>query len=214
MSYWTFEAGDARDDIGPNDGIISGNPTSVAGKVGMGLKLGGAATSDWIRVPTDNFNVHQGAVELWFNSDDWTASNPLERIIILHHQNDPGAGILIATNSNDTGTVFWTSVGLDLAFTTETLLTDTWYHVAVIWGHDSYQVYLNGRVVTDENEDHFQSPSFQRYVAIGTDGAFQSDQFNFSGIVDDMRWYDWALTAEQVEAHYQLGLAGQDACQN
>ena len=82
--------------------------------------------------------------------------------------------------------------------------TGTWYHLVAIYGTTSITGYVNGvqNNTTSSTVDGAFSSSGSFYV--GTQGASQRW---FSGQIDDVRIYNYALTAGQIKTLYNAGSA-------
>ena len=84
------------------------------------------------------------------------------------------------------------------------LTTETWYHVALTWDGGNYVVYVNGE--EKANGSYTGLDALNTVADIGNDGRADDTGRTeaFNGLLDDVRIYDRALSADDV-----LGLAGQ-----
>jgi len=96
------------------------------------------------------------------------------------------------------------------SFTTEgttTLSTGTWYHFAIIGNGSSYTVYIDGveEILAGDNDgkwfgdisnrDNFVIGAFQRTSVSG----------GYNGRIEDVRLYDYPLTAQEIATIYNAG---------
>ena len=76
---------------------------------------------------------------------------------------------------------------------------NVWYHMALTYDGDRFHIYVNGQ--------HTASQAFDIFIP-NQDGAlnlgYRSDNgfHPFDGTLDDVAFYNKALTLEQVQAHY------------
>jgi hypothetical protein len=97
--------------------------------------------------------------------------------------------------------------GPEALFSTVGMPSNTWHHLAGTWdqGLGRIQVYLNGAIAAEETgldlgtelDDGF-------YIGFTHD----VNDWHNSGTTDEVAVYDRVLTPEEIEEHYQNGLAG------
>jgi len=76
---------------------------------------------------------------------------------------------------------------------------DTWYHVAVVEDSTYRAIYINGSLdISDNISDDT--------IRIGS--RADSTPFYFDGTIDDVRIYNRALSAQEIQQLYQNSLAG------
>jgi len=159
-------------------------------------------TNSNIGIPSNNKYDNIRTISLWVSIDSFTG-NPM---IAGRHSNGgsrDGWGLWISggsstmfffANDSDSG-VGSITVGASLA-------TSTTYHVAVTFGYglgDDITSYLNGveQATTTASEPWGYN---NQNIAIGE--GIDTFWDNFDGVLDDIRFYDTALTATQVLALY------------
>ena len=78
----------------------------------------------------------------------------------------------------------------------DTLLgTNVWYHVAATWDGSTASIYVNGLLDNDPPDSHTGSLGTD-YRPLYIGGRYGADCFD--GILDDVRFYSRALTAEEI----------------
>jgi hypothetical protein len=84
---------------------------------------------------------------------------------------------------------------------------DTWYHVAVVYdGVNTVNLYVFGYLdATDSNAssgvNYVPNPSAPFEIGVRNGGAFA-----FPGTLDDVAFYDYALSQSQIQSHVGVGL--------
>ena len=81
------------------------------------------------------------------------------------------------------------------AFDTSLLTTNEWLHITFVNDGESMLFYLNGELVGKNTEELIKLP----YAYIGSGGTGTNDYF--SGMIDYVALYDYALSAEQIWNH-------------
>lgn len=87
-----------------------------------------------------------------------------------------------------------------------TMTFDTWQHLAVVGDSEGITIYLNGRQLYTKawEVEPLEIPDYVTDMLIGagwnTEGTAPFANHMFKGALDEVRLYDVALTAEQVEA--------------
>ncbi|MHC4739644.1 MAG: LamG domain-containing protein, partial [Planctomycetota bacterium] len=210
VSYWKLD-GDAVDSAGTNNGTIYG-ATPTTGQIGDALDFDNV--NDDILIG-DKDNLDFGAndsfsIVAWIqvrSSDSaivWkkrpSAGGWLEGYSFIVHPTTGTQNFGIEGNSNDSAGILG-----------DTVLTDgKWHHVAGVRDvtEDKLYLYVDGvsdaTPVTDTTTTSLvNSANFM----IGADSDRYHTAF-FDGIIDDVRIYDKALSAEEIEVMYEAGLAG------
>lgn len=134
---------------------------------------------------------------LWFKLD-----NPYGRQRFL--SSSPGWGFGIDFTESGASRVLLTAYGIKDSLFPVDLTPGEWYHVAFtispVAGDDAPTVtmYLNGEVIGTDSFKFNPSTSF----LVGSGGG---DHEAFSGILDDIRYYNKTLTAAEVTELYAMG---------
>jgi hypothetical protein len=185
-------------------GILTGMAWTqwTTGKIGGGLMFDGIE---------DYLNVGGGAtmpggssartVSAWFNSFNLSGASTVRTI--FGWGNDSWLQLFdISTKSNK---LHWHDYGGDFDGGTA-LSTNTWYHVAATYDGSAKKLYLDGNL--DGSSSGVLSTGTANAKA-GRQPAI-SGQY-FSGILDDIRVYDSALSASEVAALANPGSAPEPA---
>jgi len=76
------------------------------------------------------------------------------------------------------------------------LTAETWYHVALTWDGGNYAVYVNGE--EKANGSYIGLDALNTVADIGNDGNTDGRTEAFNGLLDDVRIYDRALSADEI----------------
>ncbi|MFC1795373.1 GDSL-type esterase/lipase family protein [Planctomycetota bacterium] len=202
IGYWKLDEveGDiAYNSIGDTHGILSGNPTwqPDSGQVAGALEFDGVndyVETDFVLNPTDGV----------FSAFAWIKGGA------------PGQVIISQANSIGTGETW---LGMDALggnlmtglrppdtrsptspMVSDFVITDgQWHHVGiVVTAHGVRNLYADGMRVAADTQG-VNLPSSNGGLYFGTGKILDAATF-FSGLIDDVRIYDVALTAEEIEA--------------
>jgi hypothetical protein len=221
VSWWRAE-GDATDEVGGNNGMITGAVSFASGEVGQAFHF--TDTNEDIVIPaSSNLNVGLGAgltLEAWINPDNVTNYNPIFEwnrgdgvnywgvgFFVLSgsvYNTEPVPGTLYA-NVQGVGDVWhqlWSAPG--------TITNGGFQHVALTYDKASglATLYCNGAIVAQQNFGSF-TPKTIDNLHIGrrpTDPA--GDRFTFLGSIDEPSVYNRALSQSEIQAIYNAGSAG------
>jgi hypothetical protein len=189
VAHWTFEEGagtTTADKTGNgNTGALTNGPTWSAGKYGKAVSFDG--TNDYVGTTLTIGKTFTWSA--WFKAASFGS---FQNIMDVGNPNY----MLVLTSSNSLG--FWSADGMSGgALGTSALSADTWYHVTFVREGDSitngYKAYFNGAYTGAANTGTWSSTD---YFVIGgrTDGQGQY----FPGVIDDVRVYNRALSAQEV----------------
>jgi len=199
ISHWPGDL-DARDVVGGNDGqLVNGAEAGVPGQVGGAFSFDG--DNDFVDVASNPvFNLTNSlTIEAWINLTElkWDQKIlsyylPYEMGIFNDKLEFVGQAAVIFRNAPG-GTV---------------LQINTWYHVVTTWDGETITSYVNGALD--------RSVAFSDPLDAGTNnfsiGRASNGGINFFGLIDEAALYDRALTAGEVQEHYQRGLLHQEFC--
>ncbi|MGA1792246.1 MAG: LamG-like jellyroll fold domain-containing protein, partial [bacterium] len=193
------------DDSGTgNDGIIHGAAWTT-GKVSYGLHFDGI--NDWVEVADDPSLdlIDQITVEAWVNLDDLTDGGIIGKYDNYSYYNYClwlENGFLYFEIGNRTTDYFEKKVvygGLN---------TGTWYHIVGTYDRQNVKLYVNAINRDTEPETREMGTGGGplcignvRYNGVNTHSYNETDEF-FRGRIDEVRIYDYALSAEQVYSRY------------
>jgi hypothetical protein len=215
--YYRFEESSttapARDEIGggPNGdrpGTYTGGITlgqaSAAATMGSAARFNGASGT-YVNLGTP-FHVGDSiTVEAWVNLDAaankafhsavarWSGSYELDV-----NQGD-GVGNFVAFNNG--GTFVNTA--------TAPFSRGVWHHLVGVFDGTggTATVYLDGEQGTSETIGGLlQNAGTTMFIGATRDGA--ANGFNWTGLIDEVAFYDRALTVEEIQSHYEAGSGG------
>ena len=199
VGYWKFDEGSgttAYDSSGNGlDGNLNGDPQWVEGQLGGALEFDG--TDDYVSVPSSSSLQLTSALTIagWIKADSWDSGNDVDPIARKGDGNPNNYQLAVvdgrATLYLDGGEAD------DDGFEGNTPLnTGQWYHVAATWDGLTVRIYVDGVIDNDPSDLHGDP--------IGTDtrpfyigGRSGTDLLD--GTLDDIRIYNRALTAEEVQ---------------
>jgi hypothetical protein len=197
VAHWTFDEGSgtiAHDSAGSNNGTITG-ATWTSGVIGGALSFNGSG--DYVNVGnTVMHNLAKGTFTAWvFPVNLSSVCGGYNFAYVIGVNGDSGGELGFRVNGDGSG---WCSVKNNvtngyLAFPAGSIATGGWYHVAMTWDGTYWKVYING--VQKDSKTFSQGTSSASNTALigkGWDGC------SWNGTIDDVRFYNRALSAEEV----------------
>ena len=209
VGFWQFDEGSGtqvQDSSGyANTGAFTGSPSWVTGKVGA-RALSFDGIDDGVSVPSSILlSPHAGSagemtVAAWVKAPQLPPTTGQGRTVLVA-KGAPGAceyGLYL-TASGKVGLNLWRQLGgANYAWVSGgNLTTNAWHHVAgVVKKGQFVRVYLDGALVaqTTTTSGDTAAGSSPLYLARRGDGQY------FAGILDDVRLYNRALSAAEVQA--------------
>ena len=203
ISWWRGE-GNALDSAGTNHGTASNGVVYVQGKVGQGFGFDGI--NDFVWIP-DATNLRPTSITL----EAWAKFNGTQGPVFGRSWG-PGihnSYIIWQLGGNINGTIGDTNQAADILSTPFAPVSGQWYHVAFTFDDTTKQqaLYLNGAVVASGQS--LRSIGYDSHpVVIGGDIDNGSVSFLLNGGVDEAAIYNRALTASEIAAIFNAGIAG------
>jgi len=213
VAEWHFDEGSGsvlKDSSGNgNDGVIYG-ATWVEGKYGKALSFDGV--DDYVEViESKSSRPETITIDSWIKLNSLPSSCSF--IILKTHSNswasyylgidNTGKVILSTQNQKLNQWPVWKSV--------TQLNTNTLYHIVGVFNKTNSNdmdgsIYINGdEIATTFTANGYNSAFFIGYDAgkldIGKEGG-TINKYYFNGIIDEVRIYDRALSAEEIKNHY------------
>jgi hypothetical protein len=189
----------ALDSVDTHNGTISG-ATRVAGRFGQGLSFDGV--NDWVTIPhSPGLNLASGlTLEAWVRPTALTTW----RSVVMKENVGQLAYALYASNDVEQplGSVF-TSSALS-ASGPPTLGLSTWTHLAMTWDGGTIRLYVDSALVAG------QPTTGSLLTGTGSlriGGNSVRSEF-FSGVIDEVRVYDRALSAARITADMAAPVGG------
>lgn len=230
VSYWTFDRANivnktAKDVWGDNNGTIMGNPKIVPGKIGEALEFDG--NGDFVNLTTlGDFGgkFGQSTFEAWFktsNKTDWMT------LINTHGHDCPYWGIQFNGFKNSFEFEFKEGmmhffIGLRNAAgtgcttfgggSTYRLNDGEWHHIAYILdmnvgnGRGQRYIYIDNKSPGKSNMRFGHDRGFFPFtdpVDLGARDYNDITESFFEGMIDEVRFYDRPLTAEEVQQNFE-----------
>lgn len=107
---------------------------------------------------------------------------------------------IIKSNAQLRNYFWWGSANSNISYTT--IPSGTWVHVAATYNGQRSAMYVNGQEVASATFSQSLGASVYN-MQIGRGGW--TNGYSFGGDIDDVRIYDYGLSAETVEAIYNMG---------
>jgi hypothetical protein len=210
VGYWSFDnTGDlGHDDSGNgNDGIIVG-PTSTIGQVGTALSFDGI--DDIIEIaerPCWDFASSDFSVSFWLKYPDVRQWESLIGNEIRDHFIEfsgwgvwikEGGYIVFEANGNPVGPPsdpLYDEIRTDA----DALTIGSWHHVVISregTGIGNSRIYVDGMLMKADTLDAFVDNDYPLRIGRAYEQYFSD--FYFSGLMDEVRIYERALTIEEV----------------
>jgi hypothetical protein len=206
IGYWKFDetAGMVAADSagGDDDGTLTSDEyTWVDGRSGGALEyLGMEETDAAVEIPTANMSVAAGTVAMWGYLTDPQASTSGR--YFFGHTTDPRFANRIQIYMQE-GTEPSTLLDIGLGDNHNRrndiveVPLEQWVHVALTWDSGTYLVFFNGQEVA--TGAYAGLSEFHPIAHIGNDGSTAAYE-PFVGRLDEVRIYDHALNAGEIQA--------------
>ena len=210
MVAWGFNEGagtSAADSSGNNNtATLLNGLTWGTGKYGSGLSFDGA--NDYLSAPNSpSLDITGTGLTLstWLKPS--TASTG-DQVVLGKHWNttmtSPYYQYALELQTNGTRPVFLigTATGLRAVAMTGSLTKNVWSHLAIVWNGSTVQFYVNGALVSSGSLSASMTARGNP-LRLGAD----ADPWQFyGGLLDDMRIYNRAQTAAEVQADMNTGI--------
>jgi N-acetylneuraminic acid mutarotase len=209
VGWWKFDEGSgtvAYDSSGNgNDGSLINGPTWTTGKIGGALSFDGV--DDLLLLPHSTLAERNlFSYCLWFYA---TETSSIQHTFLSAANSVRFNEFLFWTKSQQLEIQYKNNViGITSSLNSEYWL-NKWKYLTLIYNPNRLLIYSNGQEVFDINYSLQSLNIDSGGLILGADqdsfgGGFQSNQF-VKGLIDDLRIYDRALSAEEVQALYNLG---------
>ena len=211
VAWWTGD-GTAADLLGTNHGNLNGGVMFTNGQVRQAFSFDG--TTGWVQIPpADAFNPSGPfSVECWIKGSP-SQSSPQSLIVDKSHGFVDGTGWGLQTAPNGVGKAqFFYGVGsvatpFPLVTTLSSVLDDQWHHLAGVWTGAQLQIYQDG-VLQDTLNQTTLPANNSREVEIGRSWGGGIPTRFFRGLIDELAYYNRALSSNDVAAIFNAGAAG------
>ena len=206
VGWWKFDEGSGTiaydSSVNGNDGSLINGPTWTTGKIGGALIFDGV--NDFVDMGnSQELNlVNSVTISVWFISNKKDA---LQWILGKNRDINGGYHLLLDTNNYFQGKVN-AAQGKSQATSAEQFQVNSeWIHA--IFSYDAQsggQLFRNG-VIHGSNSQANGSIISGEVTNLNVGRHEYNGIYRFQGLIDDVRIYDRALSAEEVQALYNLG---------
>jgi N-acetylneuraminic acid mutarotase len=206
VGWWKFDETNgtiAYDSSGNgNDGNLTGGPTWATGKIGGALSFDGV--DDYVLIPaTTDLDLMRLTISTWVYSTNFdhngfifekTADGNVNTQYNLFIQNSELRFRVKPINSSYSDTKVDQSI------------LSGWSFITSSYNSSKRKLFVNGQLVAsnDFNETIATNPNGISLIGAYAFNSIGSNYF-FNGLIDDVRIYDRALSAEEVQALYNMG---------
>jgi len=208
VGHWTFDGADisgvtAYDKAGTNNGTITA-ATKVIGKLGQGMRFNGSSAHIYVGDGSGFALGTQYTVSAWVNISDLSADRQIFTL-----RNNAGQGIKFQLDSQS-GNTFNFIVRDDanhIAVATKSMTpkTNRWYYVVGVRNGNNIYVYVDTVVGGTVGSASLGTITVNK----GEIGALWSPigvlEISFKGVIDDVRIYSRALSAQEIRQLYAMG---------
>jgi hypothetical protein len=198
IAFYPFN-GNANDQVGNNNGIVSGATLTKDrfGNTNQAYSFNG--TDNFIRVPNSsalNF-VKSITVSLWFKIG--TLFN--REAFLISHGSWQNRWKISITNQKVRWTIKTNTGTKDLDSETK-LVANKLYLITAVYSGSDMELWLNGEL------DSFSSWNGNILTTTNDLTIAQmlpnDNNYNFSGVIDDVRLYDYALSVDEIQNLYDI----------
>ena len=219
VGWWKFDEGSgatASDSSGNgNDGILNGDTSWTAGKVGS-YALDFDGDVDYVEIADDDSLTPSSQITLafWIYNRGGQHAGIWKYASCAADEGSPGNSrayyTCISENTDKAQLGIFSSVdNFDAIDSVSTVPLNQWHHVAATFNQGEAVVYIDGQL---DNSDTLSVSSIMndaQPLIIGGSWEYcgeDSFQSALNGLADDVRIYDRALSPEEIEQLYQDGL--------
>ncbi len=198
--------GGITDSTGDNWGRFIGDPNLVSGKVDNCLAFDG---NDCVVIdtPSDQLNCEYVTMSAWVKLAE--LSDPdvhAPHFIINRKMTLPGSySLFVNHNQWRTGVRSGDGVGEAAVVASSSTTTLEWTHICATYDGNALKLYINGVLESTVEFEGVIDQENPEFLAIG---GYPNEQVFFNGLIDDVKIYNYAFTADDVtemyEAYYPL----------
>lgn len=164
---------------------------------------------DWVEIPNATFLKGTGShtISTWIKF----SSNPSASEEIFRKDNDGGTGgwgmrIGLSVDGSVTAAAVRTNPSLfQISVSSENpLSTNTWHNAVAVWNSGvDLKIYVDGILSATTTDTGTVMRTSNQSSTIGKILNFST--YHFNGLIDEVKIYNYALTAEQVKMEYSGG---------
>jgi|GEM_PF-1190926 len=193
-SLYGFE-GSADNTIGTKHGIVEGLDVYAEGKLGLALQLDGK--DNFVTLPSNHPLAASDSITIaaWLN---WKGGGQWQRIFDFGNNTNQYM-FLTPRSGNNTLRFAIKNGGGEQMVETAQLAENQWVHVAVTLGGGTAKLYVDGELKSTNDKMTLKPSDFRPSVNYIGKSMFSADEL-FGGMIDEFRIYNYALSAEDVQA--------------
>jgi hypothetical protein len=204
VAAYGFEEGTGAttaDRMGTNAGTLSGGPVwSATGRFGKALSFDGVDDSVTVPAAAALDLAASGTIEAWVNPTTLGSFRP----VVQKERTGAAAYALFAnTDTAHPAARIFTTAGIEAAGASS-LVTSTWTHLAMTWDSTTLRVFVDGAEVSSQPASGALATSTG---ALRIGGGGVAAQW-FSGLIDEVRVYNRALSAPEIAATVNQPVSG------
>jgi hypothetical protein len=219
ISWWKLDEGTgtiAYDSEGSNNGTLVNGPVWTSGQINGALDFDG--TDDYVSVPDSDsldFTIENLSISLWIKPEDLGDGGIVGKYDNWSEYNYAFwyAGGILYFEVGYSGEYAGDPARFEAVVSSTTVNTaNQWYHIAGTYDHNHVRLYINGQEVDSESENRNLGKggdplciSTVRYDGTTSHPLNETNDY-FHGLIDDVRIYNRALSAEEIEQLYEEGL--------
>lgn len=217
ISYWTFDEGTVdkngmtvEDVWGRNDGVVEDDLIIVEGRIGEGLEFSGAGNHIDL-IDFSHTDYSELSVEVWFKINELKSL----RTMIAQDQGETSTGEFLNLYISDVpnqpvearnmlhfglradNNITWKQASTSIKSIDQT----EWHQVVGVYDGTKSLLYLDG-ILKAETEEFPICRDAENLVRIGLRASNQAQSGPFSGTLDEVRFYDQALSGAEVKGNF------------
>jgi len=195
--HYPFSGNTADASGNGNDGIAFGDPVLTTDRFGVSQSAYLFDGIDDLIRTNATFDLSNRTLSLWIETYNLSGFNTTAHVAITQDDNELDYGILRVDFANDQMKL-WAG-GLTGTYVSDTILTNSWMHLVLIREGDSTRYYVNCQLVHTSTAETTGSTFNPNPELIIGGGRSYINQF-FDGKIDDIRIYDRALNALEIDS--------------
>lgn len=213
VSWWRADS-NALDSVGTSHGTMFGGATFAPGKVLSAFDFNG--TNGYVAISNSSWLNPSGpfSVECWVKASAKQFSSDGQFLIVdKSHGFSDGTGWALQGKPNGTVAFVFgkggagSGVNFPSVTTLDDLRDDRWHHLAGTFTGRQLAIYQDGLLVDALNTTELPANN-ARDVTIGRWWGGGAPSRYFHGSIDEVSYYQRALSATEIEDIYKAGLAG------
>lgn len=194
VAKYAFDGSPTDTSGNANNATIHGADVYTSAHVGpLSLELNG--TDSYISLPPSVANYDQLTVAAWVY---WNGGDPWQRL--FDFGNGTSQYLFLSPGTGDRSLRFAVKNGAEekeQLLESAGLPVGKWVHVAVTLGDKSARVYVDGVSVAETNSITIKPSDIKPALNLIGDSQFSDDPL-FDGRIDDLRIYNYALSADEI----------------